>query len=86
MSDSQFAKILARVDAAIEADEGGDSARCLQLVGQIELLMATLPDGKNEDSEASFDREAISRSLITMKRKHGAKCGVITEVVRYRRG
>lgn len=86
MSDSQFAKILARVEAAIEADEGGDSARVLQLVGQIELLMATLPDGKNEDSEASFDREAISRSLVTMRRKHTGKCGVITEVVRYRRG
>lgn len=85
MSD-HITKITDRVDAAIEADEAGNSSRVLQLVGQIELLLATLPDGENEDSKVSFDREAISRSMATMRRRHASHSGVVTQHVRYRRG
>ncbi|TWU15970.1 hypothetical protein [Allorhodopirellula heiligendammensis] len=81
-----YQTITDKVFEAIEADEAGDVDRALQLMQQAQLALSVLPDGKNEDSEMSFDRESISRAVSELKRKRNAKCGVVTQEIRRVRG
>lgn len=86
-----YETIESKVLDAIDADEAGDTERALQLMQQAQLALSILPDGKNEDSEMAFDREAIAKAVTELKKKNNARGGkngggVIAEHVRFERG
>ncbi|MEM9367513.1 MAG: hypothetical protein AAGD07_16090 [Planctomycetota bacterium] len=85
MSDL-YQAVTSKVSEAIQADEAGNAVRALQLMLQAQMAMAAIPDGKNEDSEATFDREAINAAVDRLQRKVNASRGVVTEAVRHARG
>jgi hypothetical protein len=75
-----------KVLSAIEASEAGDNAAALQLMEEAEMALAVIPDGEIEDASVEWDREAISRSIATLRRRTGRKGGVVTMLVRHERG
>lgn len=87
---ADFAELIDTVNdkvlAAIDADEAGDPERALQLMEQASMSLAVVPDGKIEDSEVAWDREAIDRSIQNLRRRVNRKGGVVTQLVRHERG
>jgi hypothetical protein len=75
-----------KVTEAIHAHDSGDYPGALALLEQAEMALAVTPDGKVEDGEVAFDREAINRSITTLRRRISSRGGVVEQHVRYRRG
>jgi len=80
--DSVNSKVL----SAIEASEANDHAAALQLMEEAEMALAVIPDGEIEDARVEWDREAISRSIQSLRRRVGRRGGVVTVAVRHERG
>lgn len=74
-----------KVDEAIAADEAGDSSRALQLIDQVMLLIAVIPDSELEEESFSWDREALAAARAAMSRRAAAKVGIRTMEIRYAR-
>ncbi len=75
-----------KVLSAIEASEAGDHNAALQFMEEAEMALAVIPDGEIEDASVAWDREAISRSIATLRRRAGRKGGVVTMLARHERG
>lgn len=78
--------INSKVLCAIQASEANDHPAALQLMEEAEMALSVIPDGKIEDAEVGWDREAISRSIQTLRRRCNRRGGVVTQEVRHVRG
>lgn len=78
--------INSKVLSAIEASEANDHAAALQKMEEAEMALSVIPDGEIEDARVEWDREAISRSIQTLRRRVNRRGGVVTQEVRHSRG
>ena len=77
------ALINTKVDEAIAAHEAGDTATSLAKLRSAKMLLSGIPDGKHEDQELKWDRNAIDSMIGDLKRQQGAKAGIRCAPIRY---